>query len=80
MAYGMRTYQFGGLPEVAFAKQFRYLSLYIAKKDVLDAHRTDLRGLSVGKGCIRYQRPEQIDWVLVEHLLNQTVDSAARPC
>ena len=80
MAYGMPTYEVGGHQEVGFARQVKYFSLYIAKKGVLDAHRGQLRNLSLGKGCIRFQRPDQFDWPLIEALLRETVVSAERPC
>jgi hypothetical protein len=47
---------------------------------VIAAHRAQLAGLSVGKGCIRYSRPEKIDFAVVEQLLIATRDSAAEPC
>ena len=80
MAYGMPTYQRADTTEVAFARQVRHLSLYIAKPGVLDAHRHECRGLSVGKGCIRFTRPDQVDWDLVHALLTETVASPERPC
>jgi uncharacterized protein YdhG (YjbR/CyaY superfamily) len=80
MAYGMPTYTLNGQSEVAFARQVKYLSLYIMKEEVLDAHRPDLRGLSLGKGCIRYRRPDQIDWAIVRTLLSETKTSAAPAC
>jgi uncharacterized protein YdhG (YjbR/CyaY superfamily) len=72
MTYGMASYDRNGQMEVAFGKQARYLSLYILKQPVFDAHRSQLAGLSLGKGCIRYRRPEQIDWTVVSSLLADT--------
>jgi uncharacterized protein YdhG (YjbR/CyaY superfamily) len=80
MTYGMPTYKLNGRPEAAFARQVKYFSLYIMKEEVLDAHRPDLRGLSLGKGCVRYRRPDQIDWAVVRTLLKETNASAARAC
>ena len=80
MAYGMPTYMLDGEVEVGFARQVKYLSLYIAKKGVLDAHRDQLQNLSLGKGCIRFQRPDQVDWSVIEVLLRETVVSVERPC
>ncbi len=54
--YRMPSYRRDGVTEVSFAKQARYLSLYLLKKPVLDAHRAALAGLDVGKGCLRYRR------------------------
>src|SRR5262249_33182906 len=72
MAYGMPSYARDGQIEVGFGKQARYLSLYILKQPVFEAHRADLAGLSLGKGCIRYRNPAQIDWNVVERLLSAT--------
>jgi uncharacterized protein YdhG (YjbR/CyaY superfamily) len=80
MDYGMPSYARTGQTEVAFGKQARYLSLYILKQPVLDRHRTALAGLRLGKGCIRYQRPDQIDWDIVTSLLSDTAKSGAEIC
>ena len=80
IAYGMPAYARDGTVEIAFAKQARYLSLYVAKTGVLDAHRSELGGLSLGRGCVRYARPGQIDWAVVGALLDATVRSDEPPC
>jgi uncharacterized protein YdhG (YjbR/CyaY superfamily) len=80
MAYGMPAYSRAGHVEVTFANQARYLSLYIMKQPVLEAHRADLTGLSLGKGCIRYRRADQIDWKVVASLLAETRRSASDIC
>jgi uncharacterized protein YdhG (YjbR/CyaY superfamily) len=80
MDYGMAGYKKNGVGEVGFASQKNYISLYILKASVVAAHRTQLAGLSVGKGCIRYSKPEKIDFVVVEQLLIATRDSAEVPC
>lgn len=80
MAYGMPSYSRDAQIEVGFAKQARYLSLYILKQPVLDAHRKQLAGISTGKGCIRYRRPAQIDWDVVTSLLSDTDASEADIC
>jgi uncharacterized protein YdhG (YjbR/CyaY superfamily) len=80
MAYGMPSYERGGQVEVAFGKQARYLSLYILKQPVFEAHRAELGGLSLGKGCVRYRRPEQIDWAVVSRLLADTHASGDTIC
>lgn len=80
LQYGMPAYARAGQVEVTFGKQARYLSLYILKRPVFEANRGDLAGLSLGKGCIRYRRPDQIDWTVVSRLLSQTRDSASDIC
>ena len=68
MVCGMPSYERLGLVVVSFGKQARYLLLYILKQPVFDAHVGELAGLSLGKGCIRYRRPEQVDWDVVSAL------------
>jgi uncharacterized protein YdhG (YjbR/CyaY superfamily) len=80
MAHGMPSYARGGEIEVGFGKQAHYLSLYILKQPVFDAHRAELAGLSLGKGCIRYRRPEQLDWAVVSSLLAETWRSTDAVC
>ena len=81
MDYGMPGYRKpGGEIEVAFASQKNYISLYILKREVLDQHREALSHLSLGKGCIRYRKPSQIDFVLVEKLLEESAQSNAEVC
>ena len=80
MDYGMPVYKRNGTAEVAFASQKQYISLYVLKTDVVNAHREALRGCSVGKGCIRFRRPQQINFGVVKKLLLGTVESASQPC
>lgn len=78
--YGMPVYKRNGTAEIAFASQKHYISIYILKKEVVDAHRAALKGLSVGKGCIRFTRPAQLDFKVVESLLRGTLKSSSKPC
>jgi uncharacterized protein YdhG (YjbR/CyaY superfamily) len=80
IAYGMPSYLRGGQVEIAFKKQARYLSLYVLKQAVLDQFRSELDHLSVGKGCVRFTRPGQLDWKLIERLLEATAHDEAEPC
>lgn len=80
MAYGMPSYSRNGEVEVAFASQKQYLSLYILRTDVLEAHRSQLAGISVGKGCIRYRRPSQVEPSVVQSMLSQTAGTTGRVC
>ena len=50
------------------------------QQQVLDAHRVELAGLSLGKGCIRYRRPDQIDWEVVATLLADTRTTEGDVC
>lgn len=80
MEYGIPSYKRNGIAEVSFNSQKNYISLYILKKDVLDKYREDLTGLSVGKGCIRYSKPEKINFTVVKKLLEGTFKSKEKIC
>ena len=80
MEYGGPTYSKNGVPEVGFFSQKHYIGLYILKKPVLDAHRHELKGISVGKGAIRYSRPDKIDFEIVQKLLDGTYESEDEIC
>ena len=82
MEYGMPSYSRNGEVEVAFASQKNYISLYILKQDVMDAHKEQVagKGISFGKGCIRYTKPERIDFKIVEKMLIATEKSDAPIC
>ena len=77
MEYGMPCYSKNGVVEVAFASQKNYISLYILKEHVLKKHRPSLQGLNLGKGCIRYSKPEKMDFNLVKGLLEETLHTDA---
>lgn len=80
MQYGMPVYSRTSVGEVSFASQKNYISLYILKQEVLDAHRAELAGISLGKGCIRYSRPAKIDFDLVRRMLEETRAASGAVC
>ena len=80
MDYGMPGYRLNGKGEVGFASQKNYISLYILKEDVVQANRELLKGLSVGKGCIRYSNLKKMDFNVIRTLLVETVNSKSEPC
>jgi uncharacterized protein YdhG (YjbR/CyaY superfamily) len=80
MRYGMPSYLREDAVEVAFASQKAHISLYILRQAALDAGADRLAGLSVGKGCIRFRRPEQIDPATVRALLAATVADSGAIC
>lgn len=80
LEHGMPSYSRQGEVEVAFASQKQYVSLYILRTDVMAAHRSELDHLSLGKGCIRYRKPEDVDYELVRSMLRETADSTGPVC
>jgi hypothetical protein len=66
--------------EIGFAAQEQYLSFYVLRTDVMAAHLDRLGGLDLGKGCIRYRRPDQIDEAVVRSILRSTVATSGPIC
>jgi len=60
MAYGGPSDSRRGTVEVVFASQRNYISFCILRQGALATQRKHLKGLSVGRGCIRYTRPAKI--------------------
>lgn len=84
MEYGMPAYGRPGEGDgVAFASQKQYISLYITKQDAAAVGKPLLegkRGISFGKGCFRFSKPEHIDYNVVEAMLKATVASDGPGC
>ena len=77
MMYGGLCYSRNGEVEVGFASQKNFIGPYILRTDVMNAHRDLLKvkGVSLGKGCIRYSKPEKIDFKVVERMLKAIQES-----
>lgn len=82
MEYGGPCYKRHGEVEVGFASQKHFIGLYILRTDVMNAHKDLLKGkgISIGKGAIRYSKPERIDFAVVESMLRGTVSSMGPVC
>ncbi|MEU7580845.1 DUF1801 domain-containing protein [Streptomyces sp. NPDC041068] len=80
MAYGMPVYERGGAAEIAFANQKQYMSFYLMRSDIRDAFEERLAGHDMGKGCLRFRRPESIDFTLVRDLLRATAAGPGTVC
>ena len=82
MQYGGPCYSRNGEVEVGFASQKHFIGLYILRTDVMKTYQSQLKikGVSLGKGCIRYSRPEKIDFELVKKMLQATVKSTGMVC
>jgi uncharacterized protein YdhG (YjbR/CyaY superfamily) len=80
VTYGMPSYSRDGIIEIAWASQKQYISLYVMRAEVLDAHREQLAHLSVGKGCIRYRRPTAIDFAVIRSMFAAIAASRGPVC
>jgi uncharacterized protein YdhG (YjbR/CyaY superfamily) len=77
MEFGMPGYKRNGALELSFASQKQYIALYV-KPILADEFRGELGAASIGKSCIRFTRPEQIDFAVIAKLLQRT--KATQPC
>jgi uncharacterized protein YdhG (YjbR/CyaY superfamily) len=80
MRYGMPCYEKNGIIEVSFASQKNTVNLYILKQDVMDRYKGELKGVSTGKGCIRFTKVEKIDFEVVKKILEGTYLSELTIC
>lgn len=72
MAYGMPVYERGGVGEIAFASQKQYVSFYLMRDEVREAFEERLADHDMGKACLRFRKPEKIDFALLKDLLRAT--------
>ncbi|MFF4103344.1 DUF1801 domain-containing protein [Streptomyces sp. NPDC001903] len=81
MAYGMPMYVRAGAEagEVAWANQKQYISVYLMRTDVRDAFADRLAGHDTGKACLRFRRPETVDFPLLRDLLRATSSAPPGP-
>lgn len=82
MTYGMACYTRPGAaePEIAFASQKNHIALYVLIQPVLDANRSLLNTASIGKSCVRYSKPEKMDFEVIQKLLLETRASKDAIC
>ncbi|MHA5047105.1 iron chaperone [Streptomyces sp. SD15] len=80
MAYGMPAYERDGAAEIAFASQKQYISFYLMRSDVREAFAEQLAGQDMGKGCLRFRRPESVDFDLLRSLLRATAAERGEIC
>lgn len=80
MAYGMPAYERDGVAEIAFASQKQYVSFYLMRGDVREAFEERLADQDMGKGCLRFRKPEGIDLTLLRDLLRATAAAPGPVC
>jgi uncharacterized protein YdhG (YjbR/CyaY superfamily) len=70
--YRIPTYEDGDGVLCAFASQKHYLSLYM-DTNIVEKHREELTGLSIGKSCIRFGKLDQLPLDTIKRMLEETV-------
>ncbi|MFD5511049.1 DUF1801 domain-containing protein [Streptomyces sp. NPDC059761] len=81
VAYGMPVYVRAGAEagEIAWANQKQYISVYLMRTDVRDAFADRLAGHDMGKACLRFRRPETVDFTLLRDILRATASAPPGP-
>ncbi|MCC8407422.1 DUF1801 domain-containing protein [Mucilaginibacter sp. UR6-1] len=72
MLYGMPTYTINGVAHVAFNSQKNYISLYLTGTEII-ARYSDRLNASTGKSCIRFSKPQKMDFDLIAEMLREVV-------
>lgn len=76
MEYGMPVYKQGD-KMVAFASQKQYVALYGLGELMREEYRPKLVGANFGKGCIRFTKPDKIDFAVIEEMLTKKAQMTA---
>jgi uncharacterized protein YdhG (YjbR/CyaY superfamily) len=76
MGYGMPGYKLDGQPQVGFNSQKQYIAVYVMNTKLLDEFRDQLNASSIGKSCVRYNRPEKVNFAAIERLLERIAVAA----
>lgn len=80
MQWGMPGYGPPGEDaQVSFNVQVRHVALYVGQ-GALTAFKARLKGADLGKGCLRYAKPDAIDYALVADLLKHVRTHGRKDC
>jgi uncharacterized protein YdhG (YjbR/CyaY superfamily) len=79
MEYGMPGYKRNGSMAVSFASQKQYIAVYVGAK-LADEFRSALPMANIGKGCVRFSKPEQMDFDVIKQLLRRTMETKSASC
>ena len=80
MAYGMPCYRLGDSIEAGFARQKRYVSVYVRREDMAADVADRLAGHDMGKGCLRVRNPDVVGTGLVRDLLRALAATPGQAC
>ena len=79
MAFGMPAYGDPKAPLVAFNSQKQYIAVYPGRA-ALDAFNERLAGVDRGGGCVRWKKPDKIDFDLLADILDHVRDTGRGGC
>ncbi|MEO8674960.1 MAG: DUF1801 domain-containing protein [Casimicrobiaceae bacterium] len=78
MAHGMPGYSIGDSLLCAMAAQKNNFALYVCNAPLVDRYRARLGTKDIGKGCIRFKRPEDLAHNAAGELVAEAYRNAAR--
>jgi uncharacterized protein YdhG (YjbR/CyaY superfamily) len=71
VAYGSPCYAKDNIIEVFQVKK-HFIGLYILKQEVFNQFVNELKGVTFGKGVVRFTKPEQINFTVIKKMLAGT--------
>lgn len=80
MQYGGPCYVKNNIVEAGFATQKHFIGVYILKQDAFKKYIGELKGVSYGKGVMRFTKPEDINFGVVQKMLRATYESDKDIC
>lgn len=80
MAYGGPCYAKNNIIEAGFASQKHYIGVYVLKQGVFKQFVDEFKGVTSGKGVIRFNKPDNIDFKTVQKLLKASYESSEIIC
>ena len=69
IAYGGPCYAKKNIIEVGFSSQKHFIGLFILKQEVFNQFVNELKGVTFGKGVVRFTKPEQINFTVIKKML-----------
>lgn len=79
MAFGMPAYGDPKAPLMAFNSQKQYIAVYPGRA-ALDAFAERLAGVDRGGGCVRWKKPDKIDFDLLADILDHVRANGRGDC
>jgi uncharacterized protein YdhG (YjbR/CyaY superfamily) len=67
--HGMPVVKRDGAMCFAVASRKEYVALYGLGHEIIERHQNALEPANLGGGCVRYRKPEAIDYALIEAMM-----------
>lgn len=80
MVYGGPCYAKNNIIEAGFSNQKHFIGVYILKQSIFKEYIGELKNAKYGKGVIKFTKTGDIDFAVVQKMLNATFDSPDIVC